>query len=330
MTIQVSKYDVTTAKRGKTAGVPLRGGNKVRQERIPVRVQGAEPPKKPGWLRVKLPSASKAREVRSLMRSKKLYTVCEEAACPNLPECFGKGTATFMILGEVCTRRCSFCDVGFGKPLPPDPNEPENLGDAIKAMGLRYVVITSVNRDDLKDGSAAHYAECIDAVRARSPEVKVEVLVPDFRHRESAALEILSKSPPDVFNHNLETVPRLYRSVRPGASYQGSLDLLARFKDLMPNVPTKSGLMLGLGETMEEIFQVMQDMRDHNVNMLTLGQYLAPSSSHHPVMEYVTPAQFKELAVLGYELGFSHVASGPLVRSSYHADQQADQLLSQS
>ncbi|MEM7196265.1 MAG: lipoyl synthase [Pseudomonadota bacterium] len=310
--------------RGKVAGVPLRGIDKVRQERIPVRVAGQKPLPKPDWIRIRLPGASQAEKVRALMRQQRLHTVCEEAACPNLPECFGKGTATFMILGDVCTRRCAFCDVGFGKPLAPDAEEPQHLADAVKVMGLKYVVITSVNRDDLKDGSAAHYASCINAIRRQTPEVKIEILTPDFRNREVKAIQTLKETPPDVFNHNIETVPRLYRNVRPGADYQGSLKLLENIREALVSVPAKSGLMLGLGETREEVRKVMADLRDHNVDMLTIGQYLAPSAHHYPVQRYVNPSEFDELREYGYSLGFAHVASGPLVRSSYHADVQAE------
>ncbi len=257
------------------------------------------------------------------MREQGLHTVCEEAACPNLNECFGGGTATFMIMGAICTRRCPFCDVAHGRPNPLDTEEPARLARTIAAMSLRYVVITSVDRDDLKDGGAAHFVNCIQEARILSPNLKIEVLVPDFRGRMDVALAILEKAPPDVFNHNLESIPRLYRAVRPGSDYQHSLNLLKLFKARVPNAPTKSGLMLGLGEEIDEIKQVMRDLRAHDVDMLTLGQYLQPSKHHLPVSRYVHPDEFAELARYGYELGFVHVASGPLVRSSYHADAQA-------
>ncbi|MGB5398011.1 MAG: lipoyl synthase, partial [Gammaproteobacteria bacterium] len=258
-----------------------------------------------------------------ILREQKLHTVCEEAACPNLGECFGKGTATFMIMGDICTRRCPFCDVGHGRPNPLDANEPVNLAETISAMGLRYVVITSVDRDDLRDGGAAHFVECIQQVRASNPAIEIEILVPDFRGRMDIALQLMQIAPPDVFNHNLETVPRLYKQCRPGSDYQWSLDLLKRFKQAQPDVPTKSGLMLGLGEDIEEVIEVMRDMRAHDINMLTLGQYLQPSQHHLPVERFVTPQEFDDLYKVGMELGFKHVASGPMVRSSYHADLQA-------
>ncbi|HVJ62966.1 MAG TPA: lipoyl synthase, partial [Tahibacter sp.] len=249
----------------------------------------------------------------------------EEASCPNIHECFGKGTATFMILGEVCTRRCSFCDVAHGRPKPPDPHEPQHLADTIRDMSLRYVVITSVDRDDLRDGGAAHFAACIKAVRFENPDIRIEILTPDFRGkgRMERALEILQPSPPDVFNHNLETVRELYREVRPGADYDWSLDLLQRFKAQHPDVPTKSGIMLGLGETYEQVAGALNDLRAHDVDMVTIGQYLQPTAHHHPVIRYWTPDEFKSLEELGYRLGFQHVASGPMVRSSYHADEMA-------
>jgi lipoic acid synthetase len=258
-----------------------------------------------------------------VLREQNLFTVCEEAACPNLGECFGKGTATFMIMGEICTRRCPFCDVGHGRPNPLDVDEPQHLAETIKAMALRYVVITSVDRDDLRDGGAAHFVECIEKTRALNPEIEIEILVPDFRGRMDVALEIMHNSPPDVFNHNLETIPRLYKQCRPGSDYQWSLDLLKRFKQTHPEVATKSGLMLGLGENMDEVVEVMKDMRAHDVDMLTLGQYLQPSRHHLAVERYVDPSDFDELYGIAMELGFKHVASGPMVRSSYHADLQA-------
>jgi lipoic acid synthetase len=292
--------------------------------RIPVKVEQGEVLKKPDWIRVKAASAgTRFYEIKDILRQNQLVTVCEEASCPNIGECFGKGTATFMIMGDKCTRRCPFCDVGHGRPDPLDANEPENLAKTIAALGLRYVVITSVDRDDLRDGGAAHFVECIRKTRERSPQTQIEVLVPDFRGRDDRALEILKAAPPDVMNHNLETVPRLYKQARPGSDYGFSLNLLKKFKALFPSVPTKSGLMVGLGETDEEIVQVMQDMREHQIDMLTIGQYLAPSSSHLPVRRYVHPDTFKMFEEKAYEMGFSHAAVGAMVRSSYHADQQA-------
>jgi lipoic acid synthetase len=258
-----------------------------------------------------------------VLRDNRLHTVCEEASCPNIGECFAGGTATFMIMGDICTRRCPFCDVAHGRPEPLDADEPDNLGRTIKAMGLNYVVITSVDRDDLRDGGAAHFSACITSIREQSPSIQIEVLVPDFRGRMDRALDILVNTPPDVFNHNLETVPSLYKKVRPGSDYSWSLNLLKRFKALHPQVPTKSGLMLGVGETLDEVEQVMRDLREHDCDMLTLGQYLQPSVHHLPVSRYVHPDEFEQLGELGRKLGFSHVASGPMVRSSYHADQQA-------
>ncbi len=287
----------------------------------------ARPARKPPWIRAKAPTSPEVQRLKAILRAHRLHTVCEEASCPNLGECFGHGTATFMILGDVCTRRCPFCDVAHGRPAPPDPDEPRNLADTVAAMGLRYVVITSVDRDDLRDGGAAHFAACVRAVRARRPGIRVEILVPDFRGRLERALEALSEAPPDVLNHNLETVPRLYRTVRPGADYAHSLRLLERFKARHPDIPTKSGLMVGLGETLDEVEQVMRDLRAHGVDMLTVGQYLQPSVHHLPVARYVTPAEFARIAELGRALGFSHVASGPLVRSSYHAELQAGGVL---
>lgn len=307
-------------------GVLLRGADKL--ARIPIKVVPRENPlPKPKWLKVKLPSGQQAQKVRNLLRSNKLNTVCEEAACPNLPECFGHGTATFMILGQVCTRRCPFCDVGHGRPLPVDIQEPALLADAASNMALKYVVITSVDRDDLRDGGAAHFSECVAAVRIAQPGIKVEILTPDFRGRMDTALEALSISPPDVFNHNMETVPRLYKKARPGADYQWSLDLIKQFGESHPQVPTKSGLMVGLGEEIDEIKVVMQDLRNHGATMLTIGQYLAPSDSHLPIERYYTPEEFDGLKVYGESIGFKHVASGPLVRSSYHADAQAATLV---
>ena len=292
--------------------------------RIPVKVEQGEVLKKPDWIRVKAGSPStRFYEIKDVLRANKLVTVCEEASCPNIGECFGKGTATFMIMGDKCTRRCPFCDVGHGRPDPLDVNEPENLAKTIAALKLKYVVITSVDRDDLRDGGSQHFVECISRTRALSPSTQIEILVPDFRGRDDRALDILKAAPPDVMNHNLETVPRLYKEARPGSDYQFSLNLLKKFKALFPHVPTKSGLMVGLGETDQEILQVMQDMRDHHIDMLTIGQYLAPSSSHIPVRRYVHPDTFKMFEAKAYEMGFSHAAVGAMVRSSYHADQQA-------
>ena len=279
--------------------------------------------KKPDWIRVKVGNGARFQEIKQILREHKLHTVCEEASCPNIGECFGKGTATFMILGDLCTRRCPFCDVAHGRPQPPDAAEPENLARTIASLKLNYVVITSVDRDDLRDGGAQHFADCIRAVRERSPATRIEVLVPDFRGRLDAALEKLVANPPDVMNHNLETVPRLYKQARPGADYLNSLTLLKRFKERLPHVPTKSGLMLGLGETDDEILQVMRDLRAHAVTMLTVGQYLQPSAHHLPVVRYAEPGVFEVLEHEARTLGFSHAACGPMVRSSYHADQQA-------
>jgi lipoic acid synthetase len=292
--------------------------------RIPIKVMPGEVLKKPDWIRVKAGSpTTRFYEIKDILRKNKLVTVCEEASCPNIGECFGKGTATFMIMGDKCTRRCPFCDVGHGRPDPLDVNEPSNLARTIADLKLSYVVITSVDRDDLRDGGAGHFVDCIRETRALSPKTQIEVLVPDFRGRDDRALEILKAAPPDVMNHNLETVPRLYKEVRPGSDYQFSLQLLKKFKALFPHVPTKSGLMVGLGETDEEILQVMQEMRDHNIEMLTLGQYLAPSTSHLTVKRYVHPDTFKMFEEKAYAMGFKHAAVGAMVRSSYHADQQA-------
>jgi len=292
--------------------------------RIPVKVEPAEVLKKPAWIRVKAGSPStRFYEIKNILRANKLVTVCEEASCPNIGECFGQGTATFMIMGDKCTRRCPFCDVGHGRPDPLDSNEPENLARTIAALKLSYVVITSVDRDDLRDGGASHFVEFIRQTRRLSPGTQIEVLVPDFRGRDDRALEILKAAPPDVMNHNLETVPRLYKQARPGSDYQFSLNLLKKFKALFPRVPTKSGLMVGLGETDEEILAVMQDMRAHGIEMLTIGQYLAPSSAHLPVRRYVQPDTFKFFEEQASAMGFKHAAVGALVRSSYHADQQA-------
>ena len=292
--------------------------------RIPVKVQAGEVLKKPDWIRVKAGSPStRFYEIKDILRANKLVTVCEEASCPNIGECFGKGTATFMIMGDKCTRRCPFCDVGHGRPDPLDVNEPENLAQTIAALKLNYVVITSVDRDDLRDGGSQHFVDCIRRTRELSPHTQIEILVPDFRGRDDRALEILKAAPPDVMNHNMETVPRLYKEARPGSDYAFSLNLLKKFKQLFPNVPTKSGLMVGLGETDEEILAVMQDMREHQIDMLTIGQYLAPSSSHIPVRRYVHPDTFKMFEEKAYAMGFKHAAVGAMVRSSYHADQQA-------
>jgi lipoic acid synthetase len=292
--------------------------------RIPVKVVQAEVLKKPEWIRVKAGSPStRFYEIKQILRESKLHTVCEEASCPNIGECFGKGTATFMIMGDKCTRRCPFCDVGHGRPDPLDAHEPRKLAQTIARLKLKYVVITSVDRDDLRDGGAQHFVDCIRATRELSPGTTIEVLVPDFRGRDDRALEILKAAPPDVMNHNLETIPRLYREARPGSDYAFSLNLLKKFKALHPGVPTKSGLMVGLGETDEEILAVMQDMRAHDIEMLTIGQYLAPSTSHLPVRRYVHPDTFKMFEAKAYEMGFTHAAVGAMVRSSYHADQQA-------
>jgi lipoic acid synthetase len=304
------------------AANPLKGESKT--ARIPVKVvQPDKPLSKPRWIRAKAPNTPAVARLKKILREQNLYTVCEEAACPNIGECFGHGTATFMIMGEICTRRCPFCDVAHGRPNPLDPDEPQNLAMTIQAMALKYVVITSVDRDDLRDGGAAHFAACISTTRQHSPATGIEILVPDFRGRMDIALEVLSQTPPDVFNHNLETVPRLYRRARPGADYAWSLQLLKAFKARHPAIPTKSGLMLGLGETLEEVAEVMRDLQEHHCDMLTLGQYLQPSQHHLPVSRYVTPEEFQQLEELGYELGFGNIASGPMVRSSYHADKQA-------
>ncbi len=312
---------VAEKKVDKKQGIKLRGAEKM--ARIPIKVIPTETmQRKPDWIRVRIPASAKISEVKKKLRKHKLHTVCEEAACPNLGECFGGGTATFMIMGDICTRRCPFCDVGHGRPNPLAENEPKELAAAIADMELKYVVITSVDRDDLRDGGAQHFADCISHSRELSPKLEIEVLVPDFRGRMDIALEILAQTPPDVFNHNLETVPSLYKKVRPGSDYQWSLDLLKRYKEARPEVLTKSGLMLGVGETNEEVIQVMKDMRAHNIDMITLGQYLQPSKHHLPVDRFVHPDQFDELGELAKEMGFKRVASGPMVRSSYHADQQ--------
>jgi len=304
-------------------GEKLRGADKV--ARIPVKViPTTELPRKPEWIRVRMGTSAKVEHIKSTLRKHKLSSVCEEASCPNLGECFTSGTATFMILGDICTRRCPFCDVAHGRPNPPMENEPTELAEAIAEMQLNYVVVTSVDRDDLRDGGAEHFSRCIAETRRLNPRIKIEVLVPDFRGRMDVALAILTGTTPDVFNHNLESIPRLYKKVRPGSDYQWSLNLLKKYKEMAPQVITKSGIMLGLGETKEEVIQVMEDMAAHNIDMVTLGQYLQPSREHLAVERFVHPDEFDEYALLGKEMGFRHVASGPLVRSSYHADKQAD------
>jgi len=300
------------------AGVKHKGAQKT------IRIVPREALAKPAWIRVRAASPnSRFHDIKRILREQKLHTVCEEASCPNIAECFGKGTATFMILGDICTRRCPFCDVAHGRPLAPDAEEPRHLAETIAALNLKYVVVTSVDRDDLKDGGAAHFVECIKAIRTAAPKTTIETLVPDFRGRVERALEILAAAPPDVMNHNLETVPSLYRKARPGGDYRHSLSLLKAFKQQNPNVPTKSGLMVGLGETDEEILAVMRDLRAHEVDMLTIGQYLQPSPHHLPVERYVHPDQFVKFEQAATEMGFKHAAVGALVRSSYHADQQA-------
>ena len=308
---------------GLQTGVKQLGEDKI--ARSPVAFAEAPVLRKPGWIRVRIPAGNAVAKLKAQLRENRLVTVCEEASCPNIHECFSHGTATFMILGEVCTRRCSFCDVAHGRPKPPDADEPLNLARTIADMKLRYVVITSVDRDDLPDGGAGHFTHCIEAVRQHSPGIKIEILTPDFRGkgRMERALALLNQSPPDVFNHNLETVPDLYPNVRPGADYAWSLRLLREFKAANPGVPTKSGIMLGLGETMEQVEQTLRDLRGHDVDMVTIGQYLQPTPHHHPVMRYWTPAEFEAIADFGNQLGFTHVASGPMVRSSYHADRMA-------
>lgn len=291
--------------------------------RIPIKIEQSEPLRKPDWIRIKLPTTPAVEQLKGMLRENRLHTVCEEASCPNLSECFTHGTATFMIMGDKCTRRCAFCDVGHGRPDPLDPEEPANLAKTIAMMKLRYVVITSVDRDDLRDGGAGHFTACLQAVRGANREITIEVLVPDFRGRMEVALDAIAPALPDVFNHNVETVPRLYKQVRPGSDYAWSLKLLQEFKKRFPGIPTKSGLMLGMGETIEEIESVMSDMRAHEIDMITLGQYLAPSRHHFPVMRYVTPDEFNYLAGVAKKMGFTRIASGPLVRSSYHADKQA-------
>ena len=307
-------YDATAKQKGagKTARIPIKV------------VPAGEVLRKPDWIRVRAAApGSRFHDIKRILREHNLHTVCEEASCPNIGECFGKGTATFMIMGDKCTRRCPFCDVGHGRPDPLDTNEPANLAKTIAALRLSYVVITSVDRDDLRDGGAQHFVDCIREVRAQSPDTRIEVLVPDFRGRLDRSLAILEAAPPDVMNHNLETVPRLYKEARPGSDYGHSLKLLAEFKQRVPGVPTKSGIMVGLGETDEEIVQTMRDMRAHDIDMITIGQYLAPTNHHLPVRRYVHPDVFASFEKQAYELGFTHAAVGALVRSSYHADQQA-------
>jgi lipoic acid synthetase len=317
--------DIPPGTAANAAGVRHQGAAKV--SRIPVKVVGAERLPKPEWIRVRASSSPRFNEIKKILREHRLHTVCEEASCPNIGECFGKGTATFMIMGDICTRRCPFCDVGHGRPLPLDAEEPANLAKTIAALKLRYVVITSVDRDDLRDGGAQHFVDCIRAVREHSPGTQIEVLVPDFRGRLDRALSILREAPPDVMNHNLETVPRLYKQARPGSDYLHSLALLHDFKAQFPDIPTKSGLMVGLGETDEEILAVMHDMRAHDIDMLTIGQYLQPTQSHLPVLRYVHPDTFAMFEREANVMGFRHAAVGALVRSSYHADKQAEEVL---
>ncbi len=307
-------------------GVKLKGADKL--ARIPIKVvRSKSVQRKPPWIRARAPTGDRVRRLKATLRENNLYTVCEEASCPNLGECFSRGTATFMIMGDICTRRCPFCDVGHGRPNPLDTKEPQNLAKTIQSMGLRYVVITSVDRDDLRDGGAQHFVDCIEQTRRQSPQIQIEILVPDFRGRMDVALEILNQALPDVFNHNLESVPSLYKKVRPGSDYQWSLKLLQKFKQKHPHVPTKSGLMLGLGEEIPEVKKVLRDMRDHDINMLTLGQYLQPSLDHLAVERFVTPDEFDQLGDYARSIGFDQVASGPMVRSSYHADLQAEAVL---
>lgn len=312
----------STTKPKKERGVKLRGADKT--DRIPVKIiPTTEMPKKPEWIRVRMPASSEVSRIKKKLRSHKLHSVCEEASCPNLGECFDNGTATFMIMGDICTRRCPFCDVAHGRPNELNKDEPKELAEAISDMSLKYVVITSVDRDDLRDGGAQHITDCVEEVRKATPGIVIETLVPDFRGRLDVAVDIMETHAPDVFNHNLETVPDLYKKVRPGADYQHSLDLLKAFKERKPEVRTKSGLMVGCGETIEQVKEVMRDLRAHNVDMVTIGQYLQPSKHHLALERFVHPDEFKELEVFGYELGFENVASGPMVRSSYHADMQA-------
>lgn len=312
--------DTRPDKRKVAPGEKLRGERKVRT--IPVIEVGA-PMRKPDWIRIRVPANdSRVSRVKALLREQKLHTVCEEAACPNLPECFGSGTATFMIMGDICTRRCAFCDVAFGRPNPLDAQEPRHLADAVSALGLRYVVITSVDRDDLPDGGASHFAHCVSEIRQQSPATTIEILTPDFRGCHDTALDVLGHALPDVFNHNIETVPDLYKTIRPGARYEHSLSLLETFAARYPDTPTKSGIMLGLGETTTQVEHTLEDLHKHRVRMLTIGQYLQPSPHHAPVVRYVHPDEFQHYAQLARQLGFTQVASGPMVRSSYHADLQ--------
>jgi lipoic acid synthetase len=306
----------------KTSTPKQRGAEKL--ARIPIKIEPTtDPLRKPDWIRIRIPTTPAVANLKKILRDNNLVTVCEEASCPNLSECFSHGTATFMIMGDKCTRRCSFCDVAHGRPDPLDPNEPINLAKTISQMGLRYVVITSVDRDDLRDGGASHFSACLKTIRAHNPKIIIETLVPDYRGRMEIALDETAHELPDVFNHNIETVPRLYKQARPGSDYLHSLQLLKQFKQRFNSIPTKSGLMLGLGETDEEIKQTLLDLRAHDVDMLTLGQYLQPSKFHIPVVRYITPQQFQELKEFAESIGFKNVASGPLVRSSYHADRQA-------
>ena len=300
----------------------LKGESKI--SRLKIKPDSERKPlKKPNWIRIRHANSSKVNDLKQTLRKQELFTVCEEAQCPNLSECFNHGTATFMIMGQICTRRCPFCDVAHGRPKPLDKNEPEHLADTISKMELKYVVITSVDRDDLRDGGASHFKDCIDSIRKKTPLVKIEILTPDFRGRVEKALNIFDECAPDVFNHNLETVPSLYPKVRPGSDYEQSLDLLQNFKERHPHIKTKSGLMLGVGESHTQVINVLKDLREHKVDMLTLGQYLQPSRHHLAVEEYITPEQFDEYKMIANDLGFSQVASGPMVRSSYHADLQA-------
>lgn len=340
--LNIKSSSQTSQNKGiKTIPLNIRTGKKVGQKQLGAdktrgnqAMHNIEAPKlrKPDWIRVRIPTGNAVEKLKKNLRHNALVTVCEEASCPNIHECFGKGTATFMILGEICTRRCSFCDVAHGRPLPPDLQEPKNLANTIQQMSLKYVVITSVDRDDLKDGGAQHFIDCISQIRAANPNIKIEILTPDFRGRGrmDKALEILAKHPPDVFNHNLETAYALYRQVRPGANYQWSLDLLQKFKQQHPDITTKSGIMVGLGENMAQVEETLNHLADHQVDMVTVGQYLQPTQGHHPVMRYWTPDEFKHIEDYGYQIGFKHIASGPLVRSSYHADIQAQQATQES
>ncbi len=310
-------------------GEKMRGADKV--ARIPVKViPTTEMPRKPDWIRVKVQQPGEIERIKDTLRAQKLHTVCEEAACPNLPECFGHGTATFMIMGDICTRRCPFCDVAHGRPWPLDPEEPQRLAETVAALKLSYVVITSVDRDDLLDGGSSHFSACVRALRERSAHLQIEVLVPDYRGRLQAALDAMHDGLPDVFNHNIETVPRLYAAVRPGSDYTHSLQLLRAFKERYPGIPTKCGLMLGLGEEEAEVLAVMHDLRAHGVELLTMGQYLQPSKQHLPVSRFVHPDEFHRYADVGSAMGFHHVAAGPMVRSSYHAGEQLQQARSQT